>query len=55
MNIVCPRCNSPLVNIISSDDGSTPMYRCTKCGHKANLFPQMGNANKKVEEKGDEE
>ncbi len=50
-NIVCPKCNSPLVSLVANAGGNTPMIQCSKCGYKNSLFPQIGSK----QEDGDED
>ncbi len=51
MNIKCPKCGRADTKIVSNpEDSSVPMYKCGQCGNQSNIFPQMGNANKKTEE-----
>ena len=51
VKITCPKCGSENTNIIENPNGTLPLYRCNRCGHKSNLFPQFG----KKEEIGEEE
>lgn len=43
VNVSCPKCKSTNVSIISDKENPTPMYKCSKCGYKHNLFPQFEN------------
>ncbi len=43
VQIICTKCGSNKVSIISEKGNPTPMYKCNKCGYKHNLFPQFEN------------
>ena len=53
VKINCPKCNSEQVEIVANPEGTSPMYKCKKCGYKNTLFPQFGRT--KVEDENEDE
>ena len=45
VKISCPKCRSANVSIVPNVESSIPMYKCSQCGYKNNLFPQFGKQN----------
>ena len=50
VKITCPKCGSENTNIIENPEGTSPLYRCNRCGHKSNLFPQFGKKEEAAED-----
>ncbi|MDP3992284.1 MAG: hypothetical protein Q8P79_02125 [Nanoarchaeota archaeon] len=50
VKITCPKCNSTKVEIIAEKGNPLPMYKCTSCGYKKNLFPQFGQSEQEEAE-----
>ncbi len=47
VSINCAKCKSTNVEIIAEQGNPSPMYKCTACGYKANIFPKIGDSDNK--------